>query len=161
MINLFLIFVTLQMPVRHVASSTATVYYSQNIPETVATSYLSVISRIYIDDTTKFKTGLAGGLKVRLCGNEYEFFDATGKDSTFSPLWKDGTLYIQYQSDPNDTAYGPLLEDGVIRALLDRLHGHGAPWWFIRSAADYVSGVYRDCSVPEGKDISHFSIWTR
>lgn len=157
MINLFVIFVALQMPVRHVASSTATIYYSRDIAATVASTYLSVIEQIYVDDTTKFKIGLAGGLKVRLCGSAYEFSDLTGRDSIFSPLCKDGFLYILCQSDPNDTEYQPVLEDGVIRAMLDRLHGHGAPWWLIRSASVYISGLYRDCSPPGGVDISRFS----
>jgi hypothetical protein len=157
MINLFLLFVALQSPVRHVSGTNTTVYYSANMDTSIAKSYLSVIDQMCLDDTARFKISFEEELKVRLCHDPYEFSNLTGLDSIFSPVWKDGTLYIAGQGDMDDSSYRSILEAGVIRALLDRFRQNGAPWWLVNSAAVYESGEYRNCTSPSIENVDYFS----
>lgn len=157
MINLLLLFAALQMPVRHVSSTNVTVYYLANMDDNVAKKYLSTIDRLYLDNTSKFKVNSNQELKVRLCRKAYEFSDLTGADSIFSPLWKNGTLYVLNQGEPGDPNYRCVLEAGVIRALLDRFRQNGAPLWLINSVAIYESGEYENCSSPPVENVDYFN----
>ncbi len=157
MLNLFLIFVALQSPVHYVAGKNTTVYYPASIDTSVAESYAAAIDRMCIDDTARFKIGFEQAVKVRLCSDAYEFSSLTGLDSIFSPLWKDGTLYIAGQGNLDDDGYKSMLESGVIKALLNRLRYNGAPWWLVNSAAIYESGEYKDCPPPLIGSVAYFS----
>ncbi|MFZ1082776.1 MAG: hypothetical protein WAO19_12735 [Candidatus Kryptoniota bacterium] len=157
MLNLFLLFIALQSPLRHISGINATVYYSASMNTSIAKSYLPVIDQMCLDDTARFKIGFEDGLKVRLCQDAYEFSNLTGMDSIFSPLWKDGTLYIAGQGDLDDSSYRSILEAGVIRALLNRLHQNGAPWWLVNAAAAYESGEYKNCFSPSIENVDYFS----
>jgi len=157
MINLLLLLTALQLPMSHISSAIVTVYYPTNMDDSVAKSYFYVINQLLVDDTTKFKIGDEKELKIRLCRDAYEFSDLTGFDSVFSPLWKDGTLYILGRGDLNDPDYRSILEAGVIRALLSKLRQNGAPWWLINSAAVYESGEYKNCLSPPIENVEYFA----
>lgn len=157
MLNLFLVLAALQMPVHYVSGASAIVYFPPNVQESTANGYLSAINQMYAGDTTRFKISRDEPIKVRLCHDAYEFADLTGKDSIFSPLWKNETLYILIQNDLNDSGYRSALESGVIRVLLDQLHQNGAPWWLISAAAAYESGEYKSCFPPPVIYVTHFA----
>jgi len=157
MINLILVFVVLQLPVHHVSGTHATIYYPENVSGSVAQSYLSLIDQVYGDATGKLEVAREGGLKVRLCHDRYDFSDLTGRDSIFSPLWNDGTLYILCSQVPGDSAYRQAVEAGVMLGLLSDLRENGAPWWLINSAAIYESGEYNSCSSAPGEAVEYFS----
>jgi hypothetical protein len=157
MINSLLVFAALQLPLYHVSTANVTVYYPTNMGESIAKNYLSAIDQIYLADTTKFKISSEMELRVRLCSYAYEFFDLTGSDSIFSPLWKDGTLYVLNRGDLNDPDYRSALEAGAIRALLSKLRQNGAPWWLINSAAVYESGENKNCMSPPIENVEYFA----
>ncbi len=157
MIDLLLLLLALQTPIRQVSNANIVVHYPSTMDESAAKDYLSGISQIFYADTSKFKMKPEGELAIRLCTDKYEFSDLTGLDSIFSPLWKDGTLFILNRGDPSDTSFRRLLEAGVIRAMLDPLRQNGAPLWLINSAASYISGRYTDCPSPVIENVEYFA----
>ena len=157
MINLLLLLTVLQMPLRHVSSTHVAVTYSQDVMSSAAKDYLSVLDRMYVNDSGRFQIGAEGKLRVRLCGDVYQFSDLTGLDSVFSPAWKDGTLYVIVRKDLADPSYRSKLEFGVIREILNQTHSNGAPWWLIYAAAFYESEEYKECTAPPFVSVRYFA----
>lgn len=157
MINLLLAFAFLQMPVKSVSANHVTVYYPPGVDTSVATEYLSTLREIYETYSTELKFGQEGRLIVRLCHDRYDFLELTGKGSLFSPLWREGRLYIIARDDINSPGYRTKLETGVIQGILSRMHHNGAPEWLVYSAAVYESGEYKGLSPPPFESVRYFS----
>ena len=160
MINLLLLLTMLSAQggsVHHVSGAHVTVFYPQNVDASVAKGYLTVLDQMYSNDSGRLQVGTRGTLRVRLCRDAYQFSNLTGADSIFSPLWKDGTLYIVVGNNLTDLDYASKLESGVIRGILNYTHSNGAPWWLICSAAIYESGEYRDCTAPPIESVRYFA----
>jgi hypothetical protein len=157
MTNLIFLLFALQMPLHHMSNGCITLYYPAVISDSTASTYFSLIRELYVDDTAKFGIDCDGELRVRLCRDAFEFSDLTRRDSAFSPLWKDRTLYVLVQESVDDITYKSELNAGVIRALLDKIHVNGAPWWLINSVAMYESGEYTNCPSPVIANVDYFS----
>lgn len=157
MTKLLLLLFMFQMPVHYVSDSHLVVYHPPNVGVSTARAYLSVLSRIYSEESEKFGMEARGKLRVRLCRDAYDFSDLTGVDSTASPLWKDGELYIIARTKPGDSAFRPALTAGVIHGILRHLRANGAPRWLIYSAAVYESGEYKECTAPPIESVRYFS----
>ncbi len=157
MIRLLMIFALFQTPVHYVSDAHVIVYHAGNISNTTARTYLTLLSKMYSTETGKFGVRSDVRLRVRLCGDSYEFSDLTGKDSSFSPLWKNNELYIIQRENSESPDYSAALEAGVIRAILERFHLNGAPLWLIGAAAAYESGEFKECTAPPIESVRYFS----
>jgi len=160
MINLLLLVLALFVQggeLRHVTANHAMVYYSSRTTASTAENYLSVVDQLCSDNSKKFKIESTGWFKVRLCAGPYEFSNLTGLDSVFSPIWRDGYLYVIAHGDLADPAYRAALEAGVIHGILECLRPNGAPQWLIYSAAVYESSEFKDCTAPPVVNVSYFS----
>ncbi len=157
MINLFLIFAFLQMPVKAISLNHVTVYRSEDVSAAVAREYLSTLQGMYRTYSTRLEFGREGRLIVRLCHNRYEFAELTGKDSLFSPLWQEGKLYIIARDDIDGSSYRTKLETGVIQGVLNGMHENGAPDWLVYSIAVYESGEYKGLTPPPFGNVKYFS----
>lgn len=160
MINLLLLFAILSVQegsVGFVSGDHVTVYYPSTADGSIARSYLSILEQMYASDSDMFKIGTSEKLRVRLCRDSYQFSDLTASDSIFSPLWKEGTLYVIIHAGLSDPTYRSALEAGVIHGILSRIHPNGAPLWLIYSAAVYESGAYKDCTAPPIANVQYFA----
>ncbi len=160
MINLLLFFAILFVQdgsAGYVSGDHVTVYYPTTTDKSVVNNYLSVFEQMYTDDSDMFKIGEGVRLKVRLCRDSYQFSDLTGADSIFSPLWKEGTLYVISHAELSDPKYRSTLEAGVIRGILSRIRSNGTPRWLIYSIATYESGEYEDCTAPPVSNVQYFA----
>ncbi len=157
MINLLLVLTLLQAPVRHVSSQHVTVYRPLNVDGSVAKGYLSVLEQMYVTYSNKLEIGRRGRLRVRLCHDKYDFLNLTGADSIFSPLWKDGTLYVIARDNINEPGYSSKLATGVIQGVLTPIAYNGAPRWLVYSVAAYESGIYKGLTPPPFETVKYFS----
>ncbi len=157
MINLLLLLTLLQTPVRSVSSSHVTVYRPLNVDGSIAKSYMSVLEQMYVTYSNRLQIGRNGRLKVRLCHDKYDFSGLTGADSIFSPLWKDGTLYIIAKDDISSPGYDKKLATGVIRGVLEPIRYNGAPQWLVYSVAVYESGEYKGLTPPPTENVMYFT----
>ncbi|MCL5267044.1 MAG: hypothetical protein M1469_02940 [Bacteroidetes bacterium] len=157
MIKLLLLFAMFQMPVHYVSDAHLVIYNPVSVDKSTAQSYLSVLSNIYSIEAEKFGVEVRGKLKVRLCHDPYDFSDLTSADSSFSPLWRDGELYIIARGKLGDPDFRSALDAGIIHGILERLRTNGAPRWLIYSVAVYESGEYRECTPPPVESVKYFS----
>ena len=157
MINLLLLFTVLQAPVRSVSSSHVTVVHPLNVDAAIAKSYLSVLEQMYVSYSSQLQVGRNGRLRVRLCHDKYAFSGLTRTDSMFSPLWKDGTLYIIARDDISDPGYQAKLATGVVQGVLKQVNYNGAPAWLVYSVAVYESGLYKGLTPPPVETVKYFS----
>lgn len=157
MINLLMLLALLQAPVRSVSSSHVTVEHPLNVDVAVAKSYLSVLEQMYVNYSSQLQIGRNGRLRVRLCHDKYDFTGLTAADSMFSPLWKDGTLYIIARDDISDPGYQAKLATGVVQGVLKRINYNGAPAWLVYSVAVYESGLYKGLTPPPVETVKYFS----
>ncbi len=140
----------------YVSGNHVTVYFAFGLSRSVVRSYLAALDSMCAADINSLKTQMDGKLKARLCRDAYDFEDVTGDDSIFSPLWKDGVLYIKIGGDFSDRDFLSSLDAGVIEAMLDRLRSNGAPRWLIYSAAVFESRQYKGCTPPPIESVSYF-----
>ncbi len=157
MTRLILLLMIFQMPPHHLSDSHLAVYCPPGVSVSTARAYLSVLSKIYSEESEKFGTEARGKLSVRLCRDAYDFSDLTGVDSTASPLWKDGELYVIARGNPGDPEFRSALTAGIIHGILEHLRSNGAPRWLIYSAAVYESGEYKECTAPPIESVRYFS----
>lgn len=163
MVKLLLVFAFLsnaafaQMPVRAVSSGHVTVFRPIDVDGGVANGYLSLLEQIYETYSNRLQFGHDGRLIVRLCHDKYDFSELTGADSIFSPLWKDGTLYIIALDDIDRPGYRTEMETGVIQGVLSGMRRNGAPAWLVYSIAVYESGEYEGLTPPPFENVKYFS----
>lgn len=146
-----------QARVHSVADRHVTVFYPSTVSAAFANTCLSVTEQIYKVESDRFRIGTSDKMRVRICGDGFEFSNLTGSDSIAAPLNKDGVLYLIRGSDFKDVVFKSRVEAGVIRIILDRIRINGAPWWLIHSAAVYESGQYKDCGAPPIENVQYFA----
>ena len=157
MINLFLILAFLQSPAHAISSSHVTLYRPANVSASVAEGYLAVLEQLYSSYSTNLQIGTQGKIRVRLCRDKYDFADLTNADSIYSPMWKDGTLFIIARDDISEEGYRSKLAAGVVTGMLSSIRENGAPAWLIAAAAVYESGEYKGVDPPLLGTVKYFS----
>lgn len=157
MARLLLLLFMFQVPVHYVSDANVIVYHPLNVRVSTARAYLSVLSKIYSDESEKLEVEARGKLRVRLCRNAYDFSDVTGMDSTLSPLWMNDKLYVIASRNLDDPGFRSALTAGVIHGMLEHIRSNGAPRWLIYAAAVYESGEYKECTAPPIESVRYFS----
>ncbi len=154
---LFLVTGAQDIQLSRISASHVIIYYPGKVGVAVATAYASTLDTICTADIGLFKAEMERKLNVRLCRDALEFSFVTGADSSFSPLWKDGTLCITVGNDLSEPRFRSALGAGIIEGILGRLRSNGAPRWLIYSAAAYESSEHRSYTPPPIESIRYFS----
>jgi len=144
-------------PAHYLSGKHVTVYYTPKTGISTARNYLSLIDKMYNDESVKLGIGAGGRLRARICSDVYEYSNYTQVDTFLAPLFKDGVLYIIKKSSTSDPVYRRRLETAVVQGILARIRYNGAPWWLVYSAAVYESGQYKDLTPPTVESVRYFA----
>lgn len=146
-----------QTPLRTMSTAHVTVYSPVDVDTSIASGYLWEFERLYSHYSALLDIGQGERLRVSLCHDKYDFARLTGAGPVFSPLWKDGMLYVTALGDSDTPGYLTKLATGTILGVLEGVHRNGAPAWPVYSTAAYESGEYEGLTSPPFRNVRYFS----